>query len=57
MKINDTFSQICDIEAGVPQGRVLGPVLYTIFKSDIPISECALIVTYADDAAILTPDV
>ena len=57
VKINSTFSQICDIQAGVPQGSVLGPILYTIFTSDIPISECALIATYADDTAILSADV
>ena len=57
MKINNTFSQIYYIKAGVPEGSILGPVLYTIFISDIPTSECALIATFADDSAILSADI
>ena len=54
VKINNTFSQICGIKTGVPQGSVLGPALYTIFTSDIPVCECASIAIYADDTTILT---
>lgn len=33
---------------------MLGPVLYTIFTSDIPETENVLITTYADDTALLS---
>ena len=43
--------QIC---AGVPQGSVLGPLLYVLFTSDIPTSNQLVTSTFADDTAILS---
>lgn len=40
--------------AGVPQGSVLAPTLYTIFTSDMPLSENVTFATYADDTALIT---
>lgn len=42
------------IEAGVPQGSVLGPTLYLIYTADIPTSRQLTISTFADDTAILS---
>ena len=42
------------IEAGVPQGSVLGPVLYILFTSDIPSNPDTFLATFADDTAILS---
>lgn len=42
------------INAGIPQGSVLGPVLYTIYTADLPTSENVMVATYADDTAILS---
>ena len=53
-KVNNTFFEICDIKEGIPQGSVLGPVLYTIFTSDMPISEDITTATYADDTALIS---
>jgi len=43
------------IRAGVPQGSVLGPILYTLYTADLPIipSRNLTIATYADDTAFL----
>jgi hypothetical protein len=41
------------ILAGVPQGSVLGPILYTIFTAGLPEAKQTLTATYADDTAIL----
>lgn len=46
-------SSFHDISAGVPQGSILGPMLYTIYTADLPEVSGAIIATYADDTAIL----
>ena len=53
IKINDTYSQVKDIKAGVPQGSVLGPILYTIYTANIPTTTNSTVLTFADDTAIL----
>ncbi|XP_075150936.1 thioester-containing protein 1 allele S3-like [Haematobia irritans] len=41
------------IRAGVPQGSVMGPILYILFTSDLPQSKTAVTGTFADDTAVL----
>lgn len=47
------YSELKRILAGVPQGSVIGPVLYLLFTRDIPSSHNTLLGTFADDTAIL----
>ena len=54
VKIGNTTSLPKEIMAGVPQGSVLGPILYSIYISDIPVSNDVMTALYADDTAILT---
>jgi len=41
------------ITAGIPQGSVLGPLLYTLFTADLPELPSATTATFADDTALL----
>lgn len=53
IKQEEAYSEIREIKAGVPQGSVLGPVLYLLYTCDIPNLENVTIATFADDTAIL----
>lgn len=57
VKHNETLSSINNIEASVPQGSVLGPILYSIYTADLPKSSHVMTATFADDTAVLACDV
>ena len=52
VKVNGTESYSCDVKSGVPQGSVLGPLLFVIYINDLP--ECISSNSYlfADDTKI-----
>lgn len=56
IKIQDHCSSLHSIKAGVPQGSILSPFLYTLYTSDLPEYEETDIATFADDTAILASD-
>lgn len=47
-------SEIASINAGVPQGGILSPLLYNIFVSDQPTSPNTSVADYADDKVIIS---
>lgn len=53
VSLSGTKSSERPIFAGVPQGSVLGPALYILYTSDLPVSSDTVICTFADDTAIL----
>lgn len=53
VKFGNEYSNIYSINSGVPQGSVLGPLLYTLYTSDIPTTQDTYLGTFADDTVIL----
>lgn len=54
VKQDDDYSNLYHINSGVPQGSILGPILYLLYTYDIPVSENCIVGTFADDTVIMS---
>ena len=57
VKVNDAISDPKSVLSGVPQGSVLGPLLFIIFINDLPtqcLNESVYLKMFADDVKLYT---
>lgn len=53
VSIGNTYSDLLEIQCGVPQGSILGPLLFIIYINDIVnVSKIANLIMFADDTNI-----
>jgi len=53
VSINGISSSLLEILLGVPQGSILGPILFLIYINDLPSSSLLRSLLFADDTALL----
>ena len=53
VKVGDEYSEIKYILSGVPQGSVLGPLLFLLFVNDLPEGIKSIIKLFADDVKMI----
>jgi hypothetical protein len=53
---NGVQSEVADIKCGVPQGSLLGPLLYLCYCNDMEMATSCKLILYADDSALLYAD-
>ena len=54
VRVNDSISSWKPVISGIPQGSILGPILFTLYVNDIPSQLQSIISMYADDTKLFS---
>ena len=52
VNVGDTYSNLCELSRGVPQGSILGPLLFLLYVNDMPQAVSSDLLLYADDSGL-----
>ena len=52
VRMGDDYSNCTNVTSGIPQGSILGPILFTIYINDLPESIKSICKIFADDTKI-----
>ena len=52
VRVNDELSNPCFVYSGIPQGSVLGPLLFVLYINDLPDIIKSEVLIFADDAKV-----
>jgi len=56
VSLNGVSSEPYEIQCGVPQGSLLGPLLYLFYSNDMEMAVKNRLILYADDSVIVVSD-
>ena len=55
VSLNGAKSAWADVTSGIPQGSVLGPILFIVYINDLPNVVSSLVMMFADDTKVFSP--